>query len=60
MYVIHLMGLVGRDGKEKRTEMFGQGYSMEQEYIGGQITKEVVTPRAGQRLQGILGHVGSS
>lgn len=33
---------------------------MEQEYIGGQITKEVVTPRAGQRLQGILGHVGSS
>ena len=23
-YVIHLMGLVGRDGKEKRREMFGQ------------------------------------
>ena len=33
---------------------------MEQEYIGGQITKEVVTRRGGQRLQGILGHVGSS
>ena len=33
---------------------------MEQEFIGGQITKEVVTHRDGQRLQGILGHVGSS
>lgn len=58
MYVIHLMGLVG-DGKEKNRDVWpGIKHGARAIYVSN--NKGGVTPRAGQRLQGILGHVGSS